>query len=164
MQGRQPPTVKLDEKTRQLLEETTRRHVSPQQLVLRCRIVLLAGEGKTNAEIGRELKVRVNTVRLWRARWLSFAGIAMEELSLAERLEDAPRAGAPAKFSAEQVCQMLGLACKAPEETGRPISQWSGRELADEVIKQGIVESISPRQVGRLLKRGISSHIEFATG
>ena len=35
---------------------------------------------------------------------------------------------------------------------GRPISHWTSRELAQEVIKQGIVESISPRQVGRLLK------------
>jgi putative transposase len=34
----------------------------------------------------------------------------------------------------------------------RPLSHWTGRELAEELVKQGIVESISPRQVGRLLE------------
>gem|GEM_PF-4134587 len=33
----------------------------------------------------------------------------------------------------------------------RPISQWTSRELADELVKQGIVTSISPRHVGHLL-------------
>jgi putative transposase len=31
------------------------------------------------------------------------------------------------------------------------ISHWTERELANEMIEQGIVESISPRHVGRLL-------------
>jgi putative transposase len=164
MQGRQPPPLELDDKTRQALKEYTRRRLTPQQLVLRARIVLLAADGKTNAEIGREMSVTVDMARLWRDRWRSFAGIPMEELSIDERLEDAPRPGAPAKFSAEQICQIVALACEAPEQSGRPISQWTGRELADEVIRKGIVETISPRHVGRLLKRGISSHIAFVTG
>jgi len=164
MQGRQPPSLELDDKTRQALQDYTRRRLTPQQLVLRARIVLLAADGKTNAQIGREMQVTEDMARLWRNRWLSFAGIPMEELSIDERLEDAPRPGAPAKFSAEQVCQIVALACEAPEKSGRPISQWTGRELADEVIDKGIAETISPRHVGRLLKRGISSHISFVTG
>jgi transposase len=154
MQGRQPPPLELDEETRQAMKEYTRRHLTPQQLVLRARIVLLAADRKTNAEIGREMRVSADTARLWRNRWLSFAGIPLEELSIDERLEDAPRPGAPATFSAEQVCQIVALACEAPEKSGRPISQWTGRELADEVIHKGIVETISPRHVGRLLKKG----------
>ena len=103
MQGRQPPPLELDEETRQALKEYTRRHLTPQQLVLRARIVLLAADRKTNAEISREMKVTADTARLWRNRWLSFAGIQLAELSIDERLEDAPRPGAPATFSAEQV-------------------------------------------------------------
>ena len=164
MQGRQPPPLELDEEACQALKDYIRRHLTPQQLALRARIVLLAAEGKTNAEISREMSVTVDTARLWRERWRSFAGIPMEELSIDERLEDAPRPGAPARFSAEQVCQIVALVCEVPEQSGRPISQWTARELADEVIRKGVVEVISPRHVGRLLKRGIFSHIAFVTG
>ena len=54
----------------------------------------------------------------------------------------------------EQVCQIMSLACEAPSQSGRPISQWTSRELADEIIQQGIVERISPRHAARLLERG----------
>jgi putative transposase len=56
------------------------------------------------------------------------------------------------KFSAEQVCQILAVACEKPEECGRPISHWTPRELADEVKKRRIVIAISPRTVGRFSK------------
>ncbi len=68
-----------------------------------------------------------------------------------ERLVDAPRPGGPATFSLEQILQLFAIACEKPETYGRAISHWTARELADEMIKQGIVESISPRHVGRLL-------------
>ncbi|UXE59628.1 MAG: hypothetical protein KA717_28260 [Woronichinia naegeliana WA131] len=47
---------------------------------------------------------------------------------------------------------MFKLACDDPRDYARPLSHWTGRELAEELVKQGIVESISPRQVGRLLE------------
>jgi hypothetical protein len=71
-----------------------------------------------------------------------------------ERVQDAPRPGAPATFSAEQWCQIIALACEPPEASGRPISHWTPRELADEACKRGIVERISERHVGRFLKSG----------
>ena len=81
-----------------------------------------------------------------------------------ERLTDAPRSGAPARITAEQVCQIVALACEAPGQSGRPISQWTGREVADEVVARGIVPAISPRHAGRLLKKGTSSRTASATG
>jgi hypothetical protein len=69
-----------------------------------------------------------------------------------ERLQDAPRPGAPTTFRAEQWCQIIALACEPPEASGRPISHWTPRELADEARKRGIVETISERHVGRFLK------------
>ncbi len=42
------------------------------------------------------------------------------------------------------------LACEAPLKAGHPISQWTGRKIADEVKKQGIVEQISPRHASYL--------------
>jgi transposase len=63
-----------------------------------------------------------------------------------------PRSGRPDTFTAEQTCQIIAVACEKPEIYGRPITHWSGRELKDEVIQQGIVPSISVRQVNRLLR------------
>ena len=54
-------------------------------------------------------------------------------------------------LSLEQLLHLFALACEKPEDYGRPISHWTARELADAVIKQGIVERISPRHVGRLM-------------
>jgi putative transposase len=48
----------------------------------------------------------------------------------------------------------VALACEPPDLSHRPISHWTPRELADEARKRGIVESISPRHVGRFLKSG----------
>ena len=164
MKGPQAAKVKLSLSEKEALEAVTRRHSSGQQLVVRARIILLAHEGKNNEQIARELKISVDTARLWRRRWLGFQAIALADLSVSERLEDAPRPGKPPTITAEQVCQILALACEPPRESERPISQWTGRELADEIKKRHIVEQISPRHARRLLKRGISSPTVSATG
>ncbi|MBV7329846.1 helix-turn-helix domain-containing protein [Chloroflexi bacterium TSY] len=72
-------------------------------------------------------------------------------------MEDLPRPGAPSVITADQRCQLEALACESPEKCGRPISEWTGREIADELVKRNIVESISPRHAARLLKRCINS-------
>jgi putative transposase len=100
------------------------------------------------------LQVTVDTARLWRHRWLGLQPIPLSELSVEERLQDLPRPGAPPEISADQVCQIVALACEKPAASERPISQWTSREIADEIIKRGIVEHISPRHAARLLKRG----------
>ncbi|HEX4205139.1 MAG TPA: helix-turn-helix domain-containing protein, partial [Ktedonobacteraceae bacterium] len=92
----------LNEKEEEELVRITHRHRSEQQQVLRARIVLAAAEGHSNAQIGRALVVNVDTVRLWRDRWVGLQGIGLEVLSVAERLQDAPRSGAPARITAEQ--------------------------------------------------------------
>ncbi len=146
--------VILSEKEQEGLEQLTKRHRSEQQQVQRARIILAAGQGHSNAQIGRKLALDVDTVRLWRDRWVGLQGIDLETLGIAERLQDAPRPGTPPKFTAEQRCQMAALACEAPMKTGRPISQWTGREIADELVKRGIVKQISPRHASYLLKKG----------
>lgn len=87
--------------------------------------------------------------RHWRNRWLMLTERGMP---VSERLQDAERSGAPAKFDMEQVIQLFAIACDKPENYDRPISHWTAQELASEMIKLGIVESISRRHVGRLLQ------------
>jgi transposase len=151
-----PPEIVLSERERMDLERLVRIHTAGQQLVTRARIVLAAGDGQNNSQIARWLGVDDETPGFWRQRWLQFRDVPLEEVSVTERLADAPREGAPAKFTPEQVCQIIALACEKPADSDRPISQWSHRELADEIVRRGIVESISPRHAGRLLKRSRS--------
>jgi putative transposase len=164
MRGPKPPAIALSDTARQELDALTRRHTTPQQLALRARIVLAAADGANNGQIARQLAVRVNRVRRWRERWLVLHPVALEDLPVAERLTAVPRPGKPVRITAEQVCQIQALACETPAGAERPISQWTSRELADEVIQRGIVDQISGRHAARLLKRGISNRTASATG
>ena len=151
-----PPRVVLSELERTELERLVRAYSTGQQVALRARIVLLAGDGWNNLQIARELGVDDETPGKWRRRWLEFAEVPLEDLRVAKRLADAPKPGAPPKFTPEQICQIIALACEKPTDCERPISHWSHSELADEIMRRGIVQSISPRHAGRLLKRGRS--------
>ena len=164
MRGPKPPLIELTDSERQALNDLVRRHRTPQQIAMRARIVLIAGEGKNNAQIARELSVSVEMVRLWRGRWLVLRAASLEDLPVTDRLSDAPRPGAPRRITEEQICQIVELACETPERSGRPISQWTGREIADEIKRRGIVEQISGRHAARLLKRGICNRIVGDTG
>ena len=164
MRGPRPQAIELTDLERRGLETLARRHTTPQQTALRARIILAAADGRNNAQIARDLAVGVEVARLWRGRWRELQAVDLADLSVAQRLADAPRSGAPARLSAAQVCQIVALACAAPATTGRPISQWTAREIADEIIQRGIVATISPRHAGRLLTRGICSPIASATG
>ncbi len=165
MRGPKPTPVSLTERQRAVLEHVTRRQTSPQQLVRRAHIILLAATGGNNDQIARHRDLDRGTVRTWRARWLSSASrLDVAEAAgepervwrdlVDELLQDAPRAGAPDTFSAEQVVQIVALACEVPPAAERPTSHWIPQELALEAVKRGIVAAISPRTVGRFLQSG----------
>ncbi len=149
--------VILSDQEQEALVQLTKRHRSEQQQVLRARIVLAAAQGRSNAQIARELDINVDTARLWRDRWVGLQGIDWEAHSVTERLQDAPRPGAPGKITAEQRCQIAAVACEGPQKAGRPISQWTGREIADELKARGILEQISPWHASYLLKKGAAT-------
>ena len=154
MQGPQPPVVNLSSVEQQALEQLVNAHSTAQQIALRARIILTVSQGLNNEQVGRAVQVGVDMVRQWRGRWLAGQAIPLAELTVEERLRDLPRAGKPSALSADQLCQITALACEKPEQSARPISHWSGREIADEIMQRGIVAQISPRHASRLLKRG----------
>ena len=157
MPGPTPPSIEVTAEERAELERLVRRPTTAQQLAERARIVLLVAEGRNNCDVARAVDVAVDTVRKWRRCWRHAQAVPLAEVSVAARLADAPRPGTPARITPEQVCRIMALACEAPSASGRPISQWSTTELAAEITRRGIVETISPRHAARLLKRGISS-------
>jgi transposase len=164
--SRPAAAVRVTDRQRALLDKWVRNAAStPHRLLERCRIVLMSAEGVTNAEQARRLGVDRQRVRRWRTNWAGWeARLAEAEAGeasdkdlaklLTEALSDAPRPGTPGKFTAEQLAQIISVACEPPEDSGRPVTHWVPVELADEVQKRGIVDSISPRHLDRFLKRG----------
>lgn len=157
MPSPKPRVVSLSSAEQDGLESLVKRHTVSQQIALRGRIVLLAAQGKKNTAIAEALQVTLDTVRLWRGRWVDLQAIALADLSVAERLQDLPRSGAPGHITADQRCQIEALACEMPEASDRPITHWTAREMADEILQRRIVDHISPRHAARLFKRSRAS-------
>ena len=154
-----PVTVLPEE--RKALEHLIRTRSTAQQLALRARMVVQAADGMGVRASARELGVWPKTVRYWRKRWRE----GKDRSSIPERLADAPRSGAPATFTPEQICALVAMTCEKPSQSDRPISHWSQREIADEAMRRGLIPRISQRSVGRFLqKRPTSSRIASATG
>jgi len=153
--------VIITERQQQILEEFSRSRSALSFLRQRSQLILLAFAGLRNEQIAPRVALERHQVGLWRARWAA----AFDRLVLVECLEelpalrqairdllaDAARSGSPGKFTAEQLAQIFAVACEPPDKSGRPMTHWTQAELADEVIKRGIVASISPRHLGRLL-------------
>jgi putative transposase len=180
MRGPKPPPIVLTPTEGFVLRRLARRQTGAQRLVRRARIILEAASGANNDQIAKLLGIDRSTVRTWRMRWLE----ALPRLKAAENvgddddddddddgddddervlaglvedvLADEPRSGKPTTFTPEQICRIVALACEDPRDCGRPVTHWSTTELADEVVKQGIVRSISARSVGRFLGRSRS--------
>ena len=153
--------VTVTEKQQRILEQISRSTTAPMQLIQRVNVILMAFAGSFNMAIAEEFGLTRKQVGLWRRRWQqsfdALVAIECRETHAALRraieniLSDAPRRGSPGTFSAEQVTQILAVACEPPSQSGRPVDTWTGRELADEVVKRGIVASISVSQVNRYL-------------
>jgi putative transposase len=167
MRGPQPPPVVLSDRLRAVLEHLVRRQTSSQRLVRRLQIVLAAADGRNNDQIARHHGIHRGTTQTWRTRWLVIAPRLEAAITagdddrllarlVIDALDDAPRAGAPPTFTAEQVVQIIALACEPPPRSDRPVNAWTPRELADEAVTRGIVATISPRSVARFLGSGRS--------
>jgi len=154
--------IQLSGKQRTILESIKRGTHSPLHLIQRSTIILLAADGLNNKEIERQTGWERNTVKKWRNRWAK----ALPEVNQIEgskpwalkatidaALQDADRPGKPPLFTSEQVAHIIKIACDKPEIHDVPLSHWTPSALAREVMRQNIVTSISPRQVGRFLIR-----------
>lgn len=164
MPGPKPAArFQIDDSIQELLQRMLRRQSLPRCLEWRIQIVLKAAQGLSNSQIARNLGRDRATVRLWRTRWAA-AGEQLEaarlegcsdsqmESLVAQILADAPRPGAPDKFTPEQRVAIIALSCEPPPHADRPVTHWTPRELADEAVRRGIVPSLSVRTVGRIWK------------
>lgn len=168
--GRKAAPIEVTEQERKILERISRERASGHSLVQRGQMILSAADGQSNEAIAKRHGTNRETPRRWRQRWT--ANVARlkaieshdewDESQRAQELEatirmvlsDAYRSGTPGKFSPEEQVKIVAVGCEDPQLSGRAITHWTPRELADEVMKREIVKSISVRSVGRFLKRG----------
>ncbi len=162
------PAIPMTLLQQSLLQEIALKHTTSQQQAKRVNILLLANQGYSNADVKREVKVSLNTVKAWRNRWLSSveslnnyesfvsqgqATILDYRKLLIKFLTDQFRSGAPKIFTLAQEQQIITLACKKPRDYQIEMTDWTHQMLAHVAISKGIVASISSRQVGRILKK-----------
>ena len=153
--------ITITERQQGILKTISGATTAASRLRQRAKIILLSFEGWFNEDIAELVGLERHQVAVWRWRWREtfdrMVLIECGESAAALRreieavLSDAPRPGAPAKFTPEQLVQLVAIACEPPENSGRPISHWTARELADELMHREIVAEISPSHVGRFL-------------
>lgn len=158
----QAATVVISERQQAVLQMLSRSMTVAFRLRQRAQVILLAFEKQLNREIAATVQLGTDQVGRWRRRWQE----AFERLTLIEGmaepielrraiedlLSDEQRAGRPPTFTAEQLAMIFAVACEAvEEESGRPVARWTQREIIDEVIKRGIVDSISTSHMSTLL-------------
>ena len=152
---RHAPEVSLLPRQRSILERLSRSSTEAHRLVERARIILMSADCVRSVDQAVKLGIDAQRVNRWRHRWVD----EMDRLLSAELqpvsdddlealvldvLGDDYRSGTPPKFTAEQVAQIISLACEQPKEIGLPVTHWTPRELGAEAKKRKIVDDISP--------------------
>ena len=137
----------ISEKQQKILYKITRQGTADYREVSRASLILEIGNGKPNYKIAQTMNCSIPKVAHWRLKWLENQVLLNQieadiekkkelEKSIRHVLKDKARPGAPSTYSSEEYCQILAIALEPPEESGRPISQWSSQDLADECKKR----------------------------
>jgi len=113
-------TIILTPEERKQLERWSRGRSTPQRLVLRSKIVLLAAKGRMNKQIVDELDTNPVTVGRWRSR---FALLRVDGIR-----KDAPRPGRKPRIPASIVKRIVDTTL---QERPRGETHWSTRTLAE---------------------------------
>ena len=158
--------IVLHDRVHSVLERLSRSRTDEPRLVERAAIVLNGLAGMSHVQQGRLLGIDRQRSRRWTVRWVEVNDrltVAATEADTSDRhiekmvftaLADEYRPGTPPKFTAEQMTRLIALACERPEASNIPVNRLTPAELAREAVKRSIVESISPRHLDRIMKRG----------
>ena len=138
--------VKLKPKKQNISEQLISKGTEIARKITRCRILLLANEGKTDTQIIESLHVARNTVRQVRSRYV--------HNGLEAAISEQSRSGAPQRISGRQKAKITALACSDPPE-GR--SRWTLRLIAAKAVELELVDTVSHQTVKRILKKTNSS-------
>ena len=162
MAGKRSQNIVLTKRQKSTLERIASMTTTQFRYRQRIQIILEAVSGKSNLLIAKEKGVTRSLVQRWLTRWEK-ANNLLVELECEEKgykyldgilkiFTDEIRSGSPTKFTAEQICNIIAIACENPDDSGHAVSHWSRVSIAKEAIERGIVTNISITQVGRFLK------------
>jgi transposase len=126
------PALSLSDSDQQQLQQWASACGTPQQVVLRCRIVLAAASGQSDNAIAAELAVNRHTVRLWRQR--------LADQGLQSLWEIAPGRGRKPSYGPEKIQQIIDTTLQSKPK-GQ--TQWSCRLLAERLgVSKSTVNNI----------------------
>lgn len=133
--------IHLNEEERRLLQELVSKSETDGRVLKRALALLGLDRGETLERVAAHLQVTNDTVANWRNKY------KREGMN---GLHDHPRPGRPVQIDGLQRAKITALACSdAPQGHQR----WTLRLLADKIVELGYSDSISPMQVGRILKK-----------
>jgi putative transposase len=157
-------TVSVTAKQKDILKQIFNGTTMAQSIAQRATIILMLADGTAKKKTARELGIDKNTVKKWCDRWLAAYPKLIEiepvetsnkiyKEKIMEILKDAPRSGSPPQFTPEQVVHIVSIGCEVLDDSDKPTSRWTHKEIAQEAINRNIVETISSSSVGRFFKR-----------
>ena len=122
-----PCSCELSLVERQQLQQWAAAHGTPQQVALRCRIVLASADGQSDVAIAEQLAVNRKTVMLWRRRF--------QEGRLDALWEVAPGRGRKPRYDLDKIAAFVDATLQSKPEG---MTHWSCRTLAR---SQGVSKS-----------------------
>jgi transposase/transcriptional regulator with XRE-family HTH domain len=125
--SRKIPALTLNSAEQEQIHQWLSAHGTPQQVALRCRIVLAAAAGQAESAIALQLGTNRKTVRLWRARFT--------ERGLEGLWEIAPGRGRKPTYGREKIKAIVDATLQTQPAGMTP---WSCRQMAQ---AQGVSES-----------------------
>jgi len=134
--------VKLTAKERDKLLAIVNKGRNKAAVIRRAHVLLKSDEGKSDALVGELLYIHADTVRNVRKR---FVGDGLQAA-----LEDQAVAAHEPKLNEQQQAHLVALACSTPP-AGQ--ARWTLELLVSELVKEGVVEGISPETVRLALKK-----------
>lgn len=157
-------TVDLTTRQRDGLQQIVKSRTARSDHRQRAQLILEFDAGLSNNKACQQVGLKNRQAGLWRKRWLAQQEklVALESKAkpsewqegLKQVLSDQPRNGRFPKFTAEQIARIITVACEDPQACGVPRSHWSLSALRDEVMRRGIVKSISTSRLQVFLKSG----------
>lgn len=139
--------VRLTASERDRLDELVKKGKRQAYIIKHANILLLVdadGPNSTDESVAKVLRCHNQTVRNVRQRFVE-QGL---EAALTRKKQEKPSRAF--KLDGEKEARLLAIACSQPP-AGK--SRWSLKMLADELVAQEIVDSISDQTVRRTLKK-----------
>jgi Homeodomain-like domain len=135
--------IRMNDQTRATLQGWLHRQKIPLGRAKRARAILLLEQGHTFIQTTQWVGFTESNVRKWAKRFLGQGVVGLHEK---------PRPGRTPLFPPEVALHIVKLACEGPDYMGRSLSQWYCSDLACQLRRDGLVQTISPETIRCILQ------------